>query len=114
MLAVPVPGRHDDGRSVVDGRAGACRRGERFLSHICESLLHAARLPEWIADDDDAYVAKAVAVASDAAGLAALRAGRAQVLASPLCDAPRFARHFEDALHAMWAGHVEAESGASS
>ncbi|VWD36477.1 O-linked N-acetylglucosamine transferase family protein [Burkholderia contaminans] len=111
----PYPGGTTTAEALWMGVPVLGRRGERFLSHICESLLHAARLPEWIADDDDAYVAKAVAVASDAAGLAALRAGlRAQVLASPLCDAPRFARHFEDALHAMWAGHVEAESGASS
>jgi predicted O-linked N-acetylglucosamine transferase (SPINDLY family) len=91
------------------------RRGERFLSHICESLLHAARLPDWIAADDDAYVAKAVAFAGNPAELAVLRTTlRAQVLASPLCDARRFARHFEDALHAMWARHVEAAPGASS
>jgi protein O-GlcNAc transferase len=24
------------------------------------------------------------------------------VLASPLCDAPRFARNLEDAFHGMW------------
>jgi len=91
------------------------RRGARFLSHICESLLHAARLPEWIADDEDTYVAKAVAFARNPAELAVLRTTlRAQVLASPLCDAPRFARHFEEALHEMWVRRVDAAPGAAA
>lgn len=84
-----------------------CRRGDRFLSHICESLLQSAGLGDWIATSDDDYVARAVAFASDAQQLQALRARlRAQLIASPLCDAPRFARNLEDALHGMWAQHV--------
>ncbi|MBR8459292.1 tetratricopeptide repeat protein [Burkholderia dolosa] len=111
----PYPGGTTTAEALWMGVPVLGRRGERFLSHICESLLHAARLPDWIAADDDAYVAKAVAFAGNPAELAVLRTTlRAQVLASPLCDARRFARHFEDALHAMWARHVEAAPGASS
>jgi protein O-GlcNAc transferase len=65
--------------------------------------MHHAGLPDWIAADEDDYVAKAVAFASDLEHLAKLRAGlRQQVLASPLFDAPRFARNFEEALWGMW------------
>ncbi|OJA57337.1 hypothetical protein BGV68_08120 [Burkholderia ubonensis] len=111
----PYPGGTTTAEALWMGVPVLCRRGDRFLSHIAESLLHAARLPEWIADDDDAYVAKAVAQTAKPAELAVLRTTlRAQVLASPLCDAPRFARNFEDALHAMWARHVEAAPEASA
>ena len=77
--------------------------GDRFLSLTAKSIAHHAGLPDWVADDKDDYVAKAVAFTSDLERLAALRAGlREQVLASPLFDAPRFARNFEDALWGMW------------
>ncbi|AJY07928.1 MULTISPECIES: tetratricopeptide repeat protein [Burkholderia] len=109
----PYPGGTTTAEALWMGVPVLGRRGDRFLSHICESLLHAANMSEWIADDDDAYVAKAVACAGDAATLTALRARlRAQVLAAPLCDARRFAGHFEDALHAMWARHIEADGDA--
>jgi len=60
-------------------------------------------LPDWVVQDEDDYVAKATAFASDLPRLAALRTGlREQVRTSPLFDAPRFARHFEEALWEMW------------
>jgi predicted O-linked N-acetylglucosamine transferase (SPINDLY family) len=105
----PYPGGTTTAEALWMGVPVLRRRGDRFLSHITESLLHAAGLPEWIADDDDAYVAQAVARVGKPAELAVLRTTlRARLLASPLCDALRFARHFEDALHGMWAQHVEA------
>ena len=63
----------------------------------------ASGLADWIADDADAYVAKAAAHASNLDRLAGLRLQlRAQVMASPLFDAEAFARDFEAALYGMW------------
>ena len=77
--------------------------GDRFLSLTAKSIAHHAGLPDWVAVDKDEYVSKAVAFTSDLGRLAALRAGlRAQVLASPLFDAPRFAHNLEEALWGMW------------
>ncbi|MEG1054731.1 MAG: glycosyltransferase, partial [Janthinobacterium sp.] len=79
------------------------RRGTHFLSHLGESILHNAGLPDWIASDDDDYVDIARRFASDVDALAALRGRlRQQVVNSPLYDARRFARHFEDAVWGMF------------
>ncbi|ACC72167.1 tetratricopeptide repeat protein [Paraburkholderia phymatum] len=83
------------------------RRGERFLSHVGESIVDTVGLPDWIASDDADYIAKAVRVGVQRDELATLRRTlRQRLLASPLCDAPRFARHLEDAFHGMWARRV--------
>lgn len=78
-------------------------RGDRFIAHAGESILINAGLPEWIAEDRDDYLRLALQMAGDVQYLAALRKKlRSQFLASPLCDAPRFARNFEIALRGMW------------
>jgi predicted O-linked N-acetylglucosamine transferase (SPINDLY family) len=77
--------------------------GERFLSHLGESILHNAGLHDWIAMDADDYVARAVLHASDLQRLVHLRKSlRPQLMASPLFDASRFAQHFERALRDSW------------
>ena len=77
--------------------------GDRFLSRTADSIAHNAGLDDWIAADEEDYVAKAVAHSTDLQRLAALRATlRQQVLASPLFDVARFARNFEAALWGMW------------
>lgn len=99
----PYPGGTTSMEALWMGLPIVTRCGESFLSHLGESIMHNAGLPDWIAADDDDYVAIAAKKAGDLAQLAALRGGlRAQVLASPLYDAPRFARHFEDAMWGMW------------
>ena len=77
--------------------------GDSLVSRQGVGVLMNAGLQEWIADDEEEYLAKAIRFASDLDKLASLRADlRAQVLASPLFDAPRFARNFENALLEMW------------
>jgi predicted O-linked N-acetylglucosamine transferase (SPINDLY family) len=77
--------------------------GERFLARQGMGLLMNAGLPEWIASNQDDYVAKSVAYATDLDRLDALRSDlRQRVLNSPLFDTQRFAAHFESALRDMW------------
>ncbi|GLU33926.1 tetratricopeptide repeat protein [Trinickia caryophylli] len=99
----PYPGGTTSVEGLWMGVPVLCRRGDRFLSNICASMLHSAGLEDWIARDNDDYVAKAIAFASDTQRLAVLRESlRERVIASPLCDAARFARHLETALEQMW------------
>jgi protein O-GlcNAc transferase len=79
------------------------RLGDRFLSHVGESIARNTGLADWIASDDEHYITKAVTHSTDLEKLAGFRAGlRQQVLASPLFDGPRFARNFETAIWGMW------------
>ena len=111
----PFPAAPPPSKALWMGVPMVTRRGDRFLSHIGESIAHNAGLGDWIAADDDDYVAKAVAHAADLGRLAGLRAGlRRQVLASPLFDAPRFARHFEAALWEMWENRIAMRDGSGA
>jgi predicted O-linked N-acetylglucosamine transferase (SPINDLY family) len=76
--------------------------GERFLGRVGASVLSAIGQNFLVAADETSYVDIAAALAADASRLASLhRDLRAQVLASPICDAPSYTRTFEAALLAM-------------
>jgi protein O-GlcNAc transferase len=80
--------------------------GDSFASRHSLGYLATLGLGELVAASHDSYVDLACALARDAARLAGLRAGlRARMLGSPLCDAERFLRHFEQACRQAWAGH---------
>lgn len=77
--------------------------GKDFLARQGVGLLTNAGLNDWVANDLDDYVARAVAHSKDIDKLSVLRFRlREQVLASPVFDASRFAMHFEAALRGMW------------
>jgi predicted O-linked N-acetylglucosamine transferase (SPINDLY family) len=99
----PYPGGTTTCEALWMGVPTLTLAGDSLLARQGASLLTAAGLEEWGATSKEEYIAKAIALSSDLPKLAALRAGlRQQVLASPLFDAPRFARNFEDALWGMW------------
>jgi protein O-GlcNAc transferase len=84
----------------------------RPVSRQSQAYLTALDRTEWIAKDPDDYVRIAAGLASDLDRLTALRRDqRARMAASPLCDAPRFARNFEAALRRMWRRWCEGQSG---
>jgi protein O-GlcNAc transferase len=86
-------------------------RGDRFLGRIGESILANIGLTECVADSEDAYIAKAIALASDLPRLAELRSSlRSRLLNSPLCDGPGFTRDLEAAYRRMWEAWCETQS----
>jgi predicted O-linked N-acetylglucosamine transferase (SPINDLY family) len=77
--------------------------GDSLVSRQGVGVLMNAGLPDWIADDEEEYLTKAIVFASNLDKLAKLRSSlRLQLLASPLFDAPRFARNLENAFWEMW------------
>jgi protein O-GlcNAc transferase len=90
-------------------------RGDRHAGRVGASLLTQVGLTDLIADSPEAYVETAVALAGDPAHLAELRHSlRPRMVASPLCDAPAFARKIEAAYRTMWQRWCEAHSAAGS
>ena len=77
--------------------------GKRPVSRAGLSLLSSVGLGDLAASSEEDYVRMAVELAGDLPRLADLRAKmRARMLASPLMDAPRFARNVEAAYRSMW------------
>jgi predicted O-linked N-acetylglucosamine transferase (SPINDLY family) len=77
--------------------------GRPSVGRIGSSVLEGVGHPEWIGGTEEEYVEKAVALAGDLPGLAALRAGlRQEMRAGPLMDEPAFARKVEDAYRGMF------------
>lgn len=78
-------------------------RDRPSMGRVGALILHGAGHDEWIADTEEQYIEKLVALASDLPKLAAIRAGlREGMLASPLCDAADFAKRMEASFQQMW------------
>jgi len=79
------------------------RAGRQAVSRASLSLLHTIGLPEWVAQSEEDYIRIAAEWAADLPRLAELRGTlRSRMQASPLMDAPRFARNLEAAYRTMW------------
>jgi protein O-GlcNAc transferase len=99
----PYPGVTTSVEGLWMGVPFVTLAGKQFASRQGLGLLMNVGLPDWIASDEDDYVAKCVAHSADLDRLAVLRARlRPRILNSPVFDAPGFARHFEAALRGMW------------
>jgi len=104
----PYPGGTTTCEALWMGVPTLTLAGDTLLSRQGASLLKAAGLGEWVASGVTDYIDRAVGLANELPRLAGLRAGlRERVNASPLFDARRFARNFEDALWGMWQARTE-------
>jgi predicted O-linked N-acetylglucosamine transferase (SPINDLY family) len=76
--------------------------GAHFVSRMGASFMTAARLPEWIAEDEDDYVRIAAQMAMDRPKLKELKRGlRARLQALPGWDPARQTRSLEEAFVGM-------------
>jgi predicted O-linked N-acetylglucosamine transferase (SPINDLY family) len=76
--------------------------GQHFYERMGSSILTALGEPDWVANDEQAYINIAVELASDIAALAATRAGlRGQMKNSPLCNAKEFTQDLESLYRGM-------------
>jgi predicted O-linked N-acetylglucosamine transferase (SPINDLY family) len=83
--------------------------GNRPFARSGATVLANLGLDELVAADVNAYIATAIALASDRPRLAELRATlRPRMEASKLTDARAFTRDFEEALAAIWERHAGA------
>ena len=99
----PYPGGTTSVDSLWMGVPVLTLKGNRFLSHLGETIAINSGNSDWISSDVDDYVNKAVQFASNFNRLAQLRSVlRERVLNSPLFDTQRFAKNFGDALWGMW------------
>ena len=99
----PYPGGTTSVEALWMGVPVLTKKGRSFIAHNGETIAHNSWQADWIAHDDNDYIAKAINFSSDLQALAKLRSGlRAQVLASPLFDSERFARNFEKAMLEIW------------
>ena len=74
-----------------------------FIFHFGEAINTNLSLKEWIANNKEDFVKRAIKLSSDSKQLSELRQGlRDQLLKSPICDAPRLANHFDKMLWEMW------------
>ena len=98
---------HNSGTTLFDalwmGVPALTLAGRPPVGRIGSSLMMNLGLPQWVTYSEAEYVERAVELARDTAGLAAIRAGmRERMRNSPLMDEVGFTRHFEDALRGMW------------
>jgi predicted O-linked N-acetylglucosamine transferase (SPINDLY family) len=76
--------------------------GAHFVSRMGASFMTAAGLPDWVADNDAAYVSIAASMARDRAALLALKRGlRQRLKAHPAWDPAAHTRQMEQAIEQM-------------
>ena len=77
--------------------------GDAHVSRVGASLLTQVGLEDWIAADEDAYVAQAIQRAADLPALAQIRGDlRGKMRASSLCNTTQFTHDLEGAYRTMW------------
>ncbi len=105
----PYPGATTSMEAMWMGVPVLTKKGDSFLSHNGETIAVNAGQSEWVAQNANDYLDKAIRFSSDLMALAQLRSKlRHQVLTSPIYAADQFARNFEIALSEMWADYIAA------
>jgi protein O-GlcNAc transferase len=108
----PYPGGTTTCEALWMGVPTVTLAGQTMIERQGASLLMAAGLSEFVAENERDFVAIAVSYASNPEALGRLRRSlRDHVLASPLFDAKAFAGDFTNAMWEMWSRHSTNSTG---
>lgn len=107
----PYPGGTTTCEALWMGVPTLTLSGNTLLGRQGASLLNCVGLQDWIAQDEEEYITKAIQHSANIALLSALRENlRTQILETALFDASRFAKQFEGAMFGMWEQTLSEES----
>ena len=99
----PFQGNTSTCESIWMGVPVLTLKGNRYLFHFGESINFNLNMQDWIANNKDEYISKAIKFSSNLQTLSKIRKNlRKTALQSPVFDAPRFANHFSNLLWKMW------------
>lgn len=88
--------------------------GPTFAGRHAATHLVNAGMPELVTDSWDEYRQRALGLANDLQSLSTIRTHlRDILLQSPVCDGPRFAKHFTIAMRAIWQRYCEGKAPAA-
>mgnify|MGYP001272110570 FL=1 len=83
------------------------KKGFNFISRTTESINHNAGMSNWIANDENEYVTKAIEFSANLKKLSKIKKNLRQVaLDSTLFNASLFAEQFNNALWKMWRNFI--------
>jgi len=84
------------------------KKGFKFISRMTESINHNVNMSDWIANNDNEYVKKAIKFSTNLERLSKIKKNlRQTALESPLFNASLFAEQFKDAVWKMWNDYAE-------
>ena len=104
----PYPGGTTSVEALWMGVPVLTLKGDRFLSHVGESIASNVGNTDWIAINQNDYVAKAVEFSNNLQYLSTMRNRlRHTVLQSPLFDSQHFANNFSKVLQEIWDHYMQ-------
>ena len=104
----PYSGGTTSFESAWMGTPTLTKKGSQFISRCTESINRNLGMPDWIANDDNDYVVKAINFSKNLEQLSKIKMNlREKALKSPLFDSALFADQFEEALWKMWNNYIQ-------
>ena len=82
-------------------------KGNRYIFHFGESINSNLNMSDWIAEDDNDYISKAIKFSSNIEKLSIIRKElRNKALKSAIFDSKRFADNFNKLLWEIWKKNI--------
>lgn len=107
----PYPGVTTTAEAIWMGVPVISLKGNSFLSDTAKSILFNVNMIDYVANDIDDYINKAIELAKNTGHLNKLRVNlKHQTLKSPLFDAITFSENFGNTLMNMWRQYTESNT----